>query len=85
MTSTPPPSQEIAVGCRVRLIALPDYVKTADPMPMLRPPTVLTLGAEGIVLERRSHNTWAIRFDDKCYLLSPSFLEVTESSRWTTS
>ncbi|MEM9246630.1 MAG: NAD(P)H dehydrogenase assembly family protein [Cyanobacteria bacterium P01_F01_bin.153] len=73
---TSPPSPEITVGCRVRLVALPDFVKTADPMPMLRPPTVLILGAEGLVMERRSHNTWVIRFEDKSYLLSPSYLEV---------
>ena len=52
-------------------------------MPMLRPPTVLTLGAEGLVMERRSHNTWAIRFEEQFYLLAPSYLEVIEPSRWT--
>ncbi len=40
-------SQELSVGDRVRIIALPPYVKTADPMPMLRPPTVVNLGEEG--------------------------------------
>ncbi|MGD1850558.1 MAG: NAD(P)H dehydrogenase assembly family protein [Cyanophyceae cyanobacterium] len=78
-----PPPREITVGWRVRLIALPNFVKTADPMRMLRPPTVLTLGAEGLVMERRSHNTWAIRFEEQFYLLAPSYLEVIEPSRWT--
>ncbi len=80
-----PEAPKITVGCRVRLTALPEFVKTADPMPMLRPPTVLTLGAEGIVIERRPGNTWAVRFDDHAYLLSASLLDVTAPSPWTPS
>ena len=83
MTTPSPSNTTITVGCRVRLIALPDYVKTADPMPMLRPPTVLTLGAEGIVLERRVANTWAVRFEKQAYLLGSTYLEVTDPSQWT--
>jgi hypothetical protein len=32
---------EISIGGKVRLIAIPPYLKTADPMPMLRPPELL--------------------------------------------
>ncbi|HEY9649537.1 MAG TPA: NAD(P)H dehydrogenase assembly family protein, partial [Coleofasciculaceae cyanobacterium] len=46
-------SEEFTVGDRVRIITLPRYVKTAEPMPMLRPPDVIQLGEEGIVLDRR--------------------------------
>ena len=30
------------VGDRIKIVALPAYVKTAEPMPMLRSPDVLT-------------------------------------------
>ncbi|HEY9794724.1 MAG TPA: NAD(P)H dehydrogenase assembly family protein, partial [Leptolyngbyaceae cyanobacterium] len=45
-------SKEFNVGDRVRVIELPRYVKTAEPMPMLRPPNVIQLGEEGIILDR---------------------------------
>jgi Protein of unknown function (DUF3148) len=41
-------SIEFAVGSKVKIITLPSYVKTADPMPMLRPPDVLQIGEIGI-------------------------------------
>lgn len=82
--SSPEKITPITVGCRVRLTALPSFVKTADPMPMLRPPTVLTLGEEGLVLERRSPNTWAVRFEHQAYLIDSTLLEVTAPSPWTT-
>lgn len=46
-------SKEFTIGSKVRVIALPPYVKTADPMPMLRPPDVIRIGEEGVVLDRR--------------------------------
>ena len=79
MSSSPP---EITVGCRVRLVGRPSFVKTADPMPMLRPPTVLTVGDEGLVLERRASTTWAVRFGPQAYLLETNLLEVTAPSPW---
>ncbi|NET54407.1 MAG: DUF3148 domain-containing protein, partial [Merismopedia sp. SIO2A8] len=46
-------STEFKVGDRVRVIKLPPYVKTAEPMPMLRPPEVIHIGEEGVILDRR--------------------------------
>ncbi len=37
-------TSEFSVGDKVRVIALPTYVKTAEPMPMLRPANVIRLG-----------------------------------------
>ena len=45
--------KKIKVGDRIRIIALPEYIKTAEPMPMLRPPSLLTVGELGTVLDRR--------------------------------
>ena len=42
-----------AVGDRVTVTTQPPYLKTADPMPMLRPPDLITVGEEGTVLEQK--------------------------------
>ncbi|HEY9752935.1 MAG TPA: NAD(P)H dehydrogenase assembly family protein, partial [Coleofasciculaceae cyanobacterium] len=52
--------KELAVGDRVRLGRRPPYLKTADPMPMLRPPDLVPLGEAGIILDRRPGDYWAI-------------------------
>ncbi len=72
-------SSDLQVGDRVRIIALPAYVKTADPMPMLRPPTVLSLGEEGIILARHPGNSWSIRLRQGKYLLDSQYLERVEA------
>jgi len=51
---------DFSVGDRVRLIALPPYFKTADPMPMMRPPDTLPVGAEGVVVSRRPSGYWGV-------------------------
>jgi hypothetical protein len=53
---------EISVGCKVRLVSSPPYLKTADPMPMLRPPDLLAIGDEGTVLDRRPGGYWRVKF-----------------------
>ncbi|HEY9906747.1 MAG TPA: DUF3148 domain-containing protein [Thermosynechococcaceae cyanobacterium] len=68
-------SQQFTVGDRVRLISLPPYVKTADPMPTLRSSAVLVLGEEGVVLNRKPGGFWSVRFANGAYLLDSQFLE----------
>ncbi|KAM3097089.1 regulatory protein SipA [Phormidesmis sp. 146-12] len=68
-------SKEFTVGDKVRVLILPSFVKTADPMPMLRPPNVIALGEEGIVVDRRPGNYWAVRFARGTYLLDSQYLE----------
>ena len=69
-------SQEIAVGDKVRVVALPPYLKTAEPMPMLRPADVLEIGEEGMVLDRRPGGYWGIRFAKGAFLMESQYLEV---------
>ena len=64
-----------SIGDRVRVISLPTYIKTADPMPMLRPPNVLSVGEEGVVLGRKPGNYWSIRFAKAAFLLESQHLE----------
>lgn len=72
-------SQEFAIGSKVRVVALPPYVKTADPMPMLRPPDVIHLGEEGIVIDRRPGGYWGIRFAKGTFLLDSQYIESTDT------
>ncbi len=71
-------SKEFIVGSKVRLIALPPYVKTADPMPMLRPPDVISIGEEGIVIDRRPGGYWGVRFQKGAFLMDANYIETVE-------
>lgn len=73
-----PPDRPLAPGMRVRLAVLPPYVKTADPMPMLRSPEVLSLGEVGTVLDRRPGGFWAVRFERGAYLLAADCLDPAD-------
>lgn len=68
-------SKEFVIGEKVRVITLPPYLKTADPMPMLRPPDVVALGEEGTVSDRRPANYWAVRFTNGTFLIDSQYIE----------
>ncbi|MBD2580019.1 regulatory protein SipA [Oscillatoria sp. FACHB-1406] len=67
---------EFPIGAKVRAIALPPYLKTAEPMPMLRPPDVIEVGEEGTVLDRRPGGFWGVRFARGAFLLESQYLEL---------
>jgi Protein of unknown function (DUF3148) len=67
--------KEFTIGTIVRVAALPPYVKTADPMPMLRPPSVLQLGEEGTIVARHPSNYWSVRFKKGTFLVDSKYLE----------
>lgn len=68
-------TKEFTVGEKVRVVALPPYVKTAEPMPMLRPPNVISLGEEGTVIDRRPGGYWGVRFSRGAFLLDSQYIE----------
>lgn len=70
--------QDFQAGDQVKLIRLPNYVKTAEPMPMLRPPDVLTLGEVGVILGRQPGNYWAVRLSRGAFLLEAQYLAKVE-------
>ncbi len=72
-------SEEFTVGSKVRIVALPQYVKTADTMPMLRPPDVIQIGEEGIIVDRRPGGYWGIRFTRGTFLLESQYFEEVMS------
>ncbi len=72
-------SQEFNIGATVRIIALPTYLKTADPMPMLLSPSRLDLGTIGLITDRKPGNYWVVKFDRSSFLLEDRYLEVVNS------
>ncbi|MCS6781847.1 MAG: DUF3148 domain-containing protein [Gloeomargarita sp. SKYBB_i_bin120] len=66
------------IGQRVRIVRLPAYVKTAEPMPMLRPPQVISVGEEGVILAYHPGGDWSVRCQRGAYLLAESYLEAVE-------
>lgn len=78
-------SKEFIVGKKVRVVALPPYVKTAEPKPMLRPPNVIYLGEEGIVLDRRPGDFWGVRFENGAYLMESQYIDSLEDSAEATA
>ncbi|MDY6784938.1 MAG: DUF3148 domain-containing protein [Cyanobacteriota bacterium] len=67
---------EFPIGAKVRVTALPPYLKTAEPMPMLRPPDAIALGEEGTVLDRRPGEYWSVRFSRGAFLMEGQYLEL---------
>jgi hypothetical protein len=72
-------SQKFNIGTNVRISALPTHLKTADPMPMLRSPSVLALGAIGLIIDRKPGNYWVVKFSQGAFLLEDRYLEVISS------
>lgn len=70
---------EFKTGDRVCLAAAPPYFKTAEPMPMLRPPNVVQLEEEGVILGREPGDTWRVRFSRGAYLVDQKYLSAIAS------
>ena len=68
-------TKNFKVGDRIKIVALPTYIKTAEPMPMLRPPDLLTVGEQGTIIDRRPGGYWGIRFTQGAFLLESQYIE----------
>jgi Protein of unknown function (DUF3148) len=64
------------VGDSVRLITSPPYLKTAEPMPIMKPATIVPVGSVGVVLDRKPGGYWAVRFERGAYLLEEQYLNA---------
>lgn len=60
-------------GDRIKITALPAYIKTAEPMPMLRSPDLLSIGEEGTIIDRRPGGYYGIRFASGSFLLESQY------------
>jgi hypothetical protein len=67
-------TQEFLVGDKVKIITLPKYLKTAEPMPMLRPADLIELGEQGVILDRRPGNYWVVRFNRGSFLMESQYI-----------
>ena len=65
----------VSIGDRLRLTASQPYLKTADPMPMLRPPDLVSVGEIGEVVALHPLETVAVRFRRGAVLIPLSQLE----------
>ena len=68
------------VGDRVCLLQSVPYLKTADPMPMLRPPDLVASGEVGAVSEIRPRDQLAVRFRRGTFLLAVRDLRPASGS-----
>jgi hypothetical protein len=64
------------IGAAVRLRLPVPYLKTADPMPMLRPPDLIDPAEVGVVVECRPLGMLAVRFRRGTFLLSTEVLNL---------
>ena len=64
------PIPPFAVGERVHLGGALPYLKTADPMPMLRPPDLVASDEVGRVVEIRPRGWFAVAFRRGTFLIS---------------
>ena len=63
-------------GCAVKLLQRPSYLKTADSMPMLRPPDLVDLSEVGEVVALRPLGTVAVRFRRGTFLIDGALLRL---------
>ncbi|MEL7143646.1 MAG: DUF3148 domain-containing protein [Cyanobacteria bacterium J06554_3] len=73
-------SSTFNVGDLIRLQTRPPYLKTDDNMPMLRPPDLLEIGAEGTIVSRKPGGYLGIRFKQGTFLLDGQYIEAVESA-----
>ena len=66
---------EFDIGQKVRLVVQPPYIKTAESMPMLRPPNVVRLGEVGTILNCKPGNYWTVRFEKGAFLIESQYIE----------
>ena len=75
MQSEPSAPNTWVIGATVRLSQRLAYLKTADPMPMLRPPDLIGVDEVGQVVEERAFGQLAVRFRRGTFLVPANVCE----------
>ncbi|NEQ38812.1 MAG: DUF3148 domain-containing protein [Okeania sp. SIO3I5] len=70
--------KEFSIGQKVKLVVQPPYIKTAESMPILRPPNVVRLGEVGTILSCKPGNYWSVRFEKGAFLIESQYIETVE-------
>ena len=68
------------VGDRIRIHTRPPYLKSAEPMPMLRPPDLVEIGEEGTVLSKKPGGYLGVRFANGSFLIDTQYIEAVTAS-----
>ena len=76
MTDSAAPELPFQLGAKVRLRDITAFLKTADPMPMLRPPDLVDASEVGEVVGLRALEQHAVRFRRGTFLLQARQLEL---------
>ena len=69
---------DFSIGDKVYLKLPMRYLKTADPMPMLRPPDLVSSEEFGQIVGIRPFDTAEVRFRRGTFLIPIDRLEITE-------
>ena len=69
----------VSIGDRLRLKQQLPFLKSADPMPMLRPPDLVAVGEVGEVVALHPMETVAVRFRRGTFLIGLDQLETVDS------
>ncbi|MFS8776573.1 DUF3148 domain-containing protein [Synechococcus sp. O70.2] len=68
------PQDLLPVGARVEVVEMPPYLKTADPIPMLRPAHLIRLHEQGVIRQRRMLGTYCVQFANGLFLIDGKYL-----------
>ncbi len=69
------PRSRIPVGAVVRVVELPPFLKSADPMPMLRSANLIQINETGTILDQRPGGYYGVRFTNGSFLVDHRYLE----------
>ena len=72
------PDSPWSIGDAVTLIARPRYLKSADPMPMLRPPDLVDPSELGEVVGLKALDQVAVKFRRGTFLFDAADLEAAD-------
>lgn len=67
---------KLSIGSKVFLQNRPPYLKTADPMPMLRPSDILEIGDQGVIIDIRPGGYWGVKFTQGTFLIEDQYIAV---------
>ncbi|KAH7285312.1 hypothetical protein KP509_33G021900 [Ceratopteris richardii] len=71
--------ERLKVGSPVMIIEAPPFLKTAEPMPMMRPNRgVVMSGDVGRIISRKPKDVWAVRVKAGAFLLDRRYFKPVE-------
>jgi hypothetical protein len=68
------------VGDRVKISDRPPYLKSAENMPMLRPPDLVEIGEEGTILSRKPGGYLAVKLTRGTFLIDAQYLAAADGT-----